>query len=147
MSRELLEHYLAHPWVLQVDTSRPPLGPGISDRYEYQLSAIEGIGLSDLDMDSVVTLLADFTAGAARSAIAAERVREQSGKSDVDWWQANASVLERVMDGSRYPISGRVGTAAGEAYQSTGSPDHGFEFGLRTLLDGVEKLIEPPSGR
>ncbi len=139
---DLLAHYARHPWVLQVDTSRPPLGPGVSDLYEHQLSAVEGIGLSDLQMDAVVTLVGGFVAGVARAAHDATRTREASGQTDTEWWLANAPILDRVMDGSRYPISGRVGMAAGEAYQSTASPDHGFAFGLRTILDGVERLLE-----
>jgi AcrR family transcriptional regulator len=139
---DLLEHYARHPWVLQVDTSRPPLGPGISDLYEYQLSAVEGIGLTDLQMDAVVTLVGGFVANSARAAHDASRTRDRSGQTDVEWWEANAPVLDRVMDGSRYPISGRVGAAAGEQYQSPSSPDHGFAFGLRTILDGVERLLE-----
>ena len=139
---DLLAHYARHPWVLQVDTSRPPLGPGVSDLYEHQLSAVEGIGLTDLQMDAVVTLVGGFAAGAARTAHDASRTRDRSGQSDVEWWQANAPVLERVMDGSRYPIAGRVGAAAGEQYQSPSSPDHGFAFGLATILDGVERLLD-----
>lgn len=141
MARLALEHYFAHPWLLQVDTSRPPLGPGISDLYEYRLSAIDEIGLSDLDMDAVTTLLGDFTAAAARSTIGAARTRSQSGQSDLEWWEANKPVLEQVMGGDRYRVSGRVGAAFGEAYQAIASPDHGFEFGLRVLLDGVERLV------
>lgn len=135
-------HYLRHPWALQVDTSRPPLGPGISYRYEYQLSAVEGIGLTDLEMDSVVTLVAGFAAGAARSAVDAVRGRETSGQSDTEWWEANLPVLTRVMDGLSFPLSGRVGQAAGEYDQAPSNPARAFEFGLERVLDGVAALVE-----
>jgi len=151
LASDLLAHYARHPWVLQVDMSRPPLGPGISDLYEHQLSAVEGIGLTDLQMDAVVTLIGGFVAGVAREAHDATRSRDLSGQSDVEWWEANAPILDRVIDGPRFPLSGRVGQAAGEEYQSTASPDHGFAFGLATILDGVEQLLErrpapPPAG-
>lgn len=142
IARDQLANYLEHPWVLQVDTSRPPLGPGVSDQYEYQLSAIDGIGLGDLDMDSVITVIGNLSAAAARSITGAERVRRLSGQSDIEWWQANEPVLDRVMDATRFRVSGRVGTAFGETYQAVASPDHGFEFGLRLLLDGVEQLVQ-----
>ena len=141
IAHDLLEHYARHPWVLQVDTSRPPLGPGTSDHYEYQLAAVDGIGLTDLEMDAVVALVGGFVASVARASHDASRSREASGQTDTEWWEANAPVLERVIDGSRYPISGRVGAAAGEQYQSASNPDHGFAFGLVTLLDGVERLL------
>jgi AcrR family transcriptional regulator len=142
IAADLLAHYARHPWVLHVDMSRPPLGPGISDLYEHHLSAIEGIGLTDLQMDAVITLIGGFAASTARAAHDASRTRDSSGQTDVEWWAVNAPILDRVMDGSRYPVSGRVGMAAGEAYQSTASPDHGFAFGLATILDGVERLLE-----
>jgi AcrR family transcriptional regulator len=145
IAKDLLAHYARHPWVLQVDTSRPPLGPGVSDLYEHQLAAVDGIGLTDLEMDAVVALVGGFVAGVARASHDASRSREASGQTDVEWWAINAPVLDRVMDGSRYPVSGRVGVAAGEAYQSTASPDHGFAFGLATILDGVERLLSRAS--
>jgi AcrR family transcriptional regulator len=138
VAREEWEHYLGHPWVLQVDTSRPPLGPGISDRYEYQLAAIEGVGFSDLDMDAVVTLVAGFVAGAARTHLESVRSRLSSTQTDEQWWEANIPVLTEVMDAARYPVSGRVGSAAGEEYQAPSDPLRAFEFGLARVLDGVE---------
>jgi AcrR family transcriptional regulator len=147
MAREEWDHYLEHPWVLHVNTYRPPLGPGISDRYEYQLSAIEGIGLSDLDMDAVITLVTGFVAGAARSRIDSLRARD-SGLTDDEWWEANVPVLTEVMEQGRFPISGRVGLAAGEAYNAPGDPLRAFEFGLARVLDGVEahlaRAANPP---
>jgi len=133
--------YRRHPWLLQVDTSRPPLGPHISDRYEWQLRAVEGIGLGDIEMDQVVTLIAGFVAGPARAAVNAERMRQTSGTTDLEWWELNAPLLDKVMDPRRYPVSGRVGTAAGEAYNAPANPDLAFEFGLARVIDGIELLI------
>ena len=130
-----------HPWLLQVESSRPWIGPNGSERYEWQLSAVDGVGLTDLEMDQVNTLINDFTAGAARSSILARRAAEESGISDAEWWEATAPVLERVMTGGAYPLSGRVGTAAGEEYNAVGDPARSFRFGLDRLLDGVETLL------
>lgn len=140
------EEYRRHPWLLQVDTSRPPLGPNVSDRYEWQLRAVEGIGLGDIEMDQVVTLVAGFVAGPARAAFDSSRFQDSSGTTDQEWWEANAPVLERVMDGSRYPLSGRVGAAAGEAYNAAGNPG-AFDFGLARVLDGVESFIRSRTAR
>jgi AcrR family transcriptional regulator len=41
-----------HPWTLQVQTVRPALGPGLLSKYERELSAFDGIGLTDLEMDA-----------------------------------------------------------------------------------------------
>jgi hypothetical protein len=50
-------------------------------------------------------------------------------------------VLEQIMDPSRYPVSGRVGTAAGEEYGAAADPARAFEFGLARVIDGVEAYV------
>lgn len=52
-------------------------------------------------------------------------------------WASYAPLLQRVLDPGAYPLASRVGTAAGAAF----SPEHAYEFGLRTVLDGLEALI------
>ncbi len=141
LAREEYGHFRAHPWLLAVDVSRAPLGPGSSERYEYQLGLVEGLGLDDVDQDAVVALVAGFAASVARVAIESERTRRASGVSDEEWWGRNAVVLERVMDGSRFPLSGRVGQAVGERFASAISADYQFEFGLGRLLDGIDALL------
>ncbi|WP_045741010.1 TetR/AcrR family transcriptional regulator [Actinoplanes rectilineatus] len=141
VARQLWDEFHRHPWLLQIGDSRPWIGPNISDRYEWQLAAVEGAGLSDIAMDQIVTTIAAFTAGAARMSIDARRTAETSGISDAQWWAANAPVLERVMPEGRYPISGRVGTAAGQEYNAVADPDRTFRFGLDRILDGVEAML------
>ncbi len=142
VARLMWDEYHRHPWLLQVDNSRPWIGPNGCDRYEWQLAAIEGAGFTDLEMDQVVTLIGNFTAGAARTSIDARRTAERSGISDAQWWEINAPVLERVMPEGAYPIAGRVGTVAGQEYNAVGDPERSFQFGLDRILDGVERLLE-----
>jgi hypothetical protein len=139
---QIWDEFHRHPWLLQVENSRPWIGPNVSDRYEWQLAAIEGAGFTDLEMDQVITLLSSFTAGAARSSVDTRRTAEQSGISDAEWWAVNVPVLERVMPADAYPISGRVGQVAGEEYNAVGDPGRSFRFGLDRILDGVERLLD-----
>jgi AcrR family transcriptional regulator len=141
VARELWDEYHRHPWLLQVDNSRPWIGPNGCDRYEWQLAAIEGAGFTDIEMDQVLTLLSGFTASAARASIDARRTARESGITDLQWWEINAPVLERVMPAGAYPIAGRVGTAAGKEYNAVGDPERSFQFGLDRILDGVEQLL------
>jgi hypothetical protein len=34
-----------------VSTLRPPLGPGLIGKYEHELAAFDGLGLTDVQMD------------------------------------------------------------------------------------------------
>jgi len=42
-----------------------------------------------------------------------------------------------------YPLAARVGTAAGTANRAAYHPGHAYDFGLRTILDGLAALITP----
>jgi AcrR family transcriptional regulator len=139
--RQMWDEFHRHPWLLQVDETRPWIGPNGSDRYEWQLQAIEGAGFTDLEMDQMVTLLAGYAASAARASVNTSRTEERSGISDAEWWGATAPILERVMPGGRYPISGRVGMAAGAEYNAVADPERSLWFGLDRILDGVEAML------
>ncbi|HEX2133942.1 MAG TPA: TetR/AcrR family transcriptional regulator [Actinophytocola sp.] len=146
IARANLEMYRRHPWMLTVmANSRPPLGPNSIANYDRDLRAVEGVGLSDLEMDSVVTMVYVYVQGAARTAIEAAGSERDTGQSDLEWWEAYAPLLEKVFDPEKYPTAARVGAAAGETYQSAYDPEHGFRFGLARLLDGVETMIRARS--
>ncbi len=145
IARDNLALYQRHPWLTQVATSRPVLGPNAIAKYDRELRAIDGIGLSDLEMDSVLTLISGYVHGAARGAADAKAAEQSTGMSDEQWWYAHVPFLERIMDGRRYPVAARVGSAAGEAHQAAYNPEHAFEFGLSCVLDGVEMLVSDRS--
>lgn len=140
VAADLWDEYLRHPWLIDLQVGRPWLGPGESTRYEWQLAAIEGVGLDDIQMDQVITAVTAYVAGAAQSRVVSERSRAASGMSDLEWWELNAPVLDEVMRDADFPVSGRVGLAAGEEY-GLGDPDRAYAFGLALLLDGVEALL------
>ncbi|WP_018657825.1 TetR/AcrR family transcriptional regulator [Actinomadura flavalba] len=133
--------YHRHPWLLQVVTARPPLGPHALARYENALRAVEGLGLTDVEMDSVVALVEGFAASAARTSVDAAQAERRTGLTDRQWWDATGPVLATVVDPGRYPLAARVGSAAGEEHQAPADPGHAFAFGLDRILDGVEALI------
>ena len=141
IAREQWERYHRHPWLLEITMVRPVLGPNVTARYEHELRAIDGIGLTDLEMDGVVTLIAGHTEGAARRSLEAALAERRTGQSDQAWWEARTPILERLIEPGAYPVAGRVGQAAGEAHNAAYAPEHTFWFGLQRILDGVEALV------
>ncbi len=137
VARVQYEDCRRHPWLLEVTGVRAYLGPHMADRYEWQLGAVEGIGLDDIEMDQTVTLLATFGTGVARAEQAVRHAERETGMTDAVWWEANYEALGEVMAGRDYPLAGRVGTAAGEAYQAASDPGRELEFGLARIIDGV----------
>lgn len=141
IARENWALYLRHPWMLQVATSRPVLGPNLTAKYDYELHAVDGIGLSDVEMDSVLTLITGFVHGTARGAVDSLQAESATGMTDQQWWAAHAPFLGRIADTSRFPLATRVGETSAQEYGSAYSPDHAFEFGLQRVLDGIESLV------
>lgn len=141
VARENRALYQRHAWLLQVATSRPPLGPNLIAKYEYELSTVEGVGLSDIEMDAVVALVNGYVHGAARDAIEADRLQEQSGLTHEEWWRKQEPVLTRIPELADFPLAGRVGSAVGAAFNAPFDPDYSFEFGLSRVLDGIAALL------
>lgn len=131
----------AHPWVTTVSTSRPPLGPGQIAKYEHELRALDGLGLSDVDLDAALAHLLAFVRAHARDAADALAAQRDSRMDDEQWWERNAPLLARVLDEAAYPTAARVGTAAGQAHGSAWDADHAWEFGLQLLLDGLAARV------
>ena len=141
LARESWALYHRHPWMLEVTTVRPVLGPGTIGRYERDLRSIDGAGLTDLEMDAITTLVEGHVEGCARRSVEIAQAERRTGLTEEQWWEARAPVLAEVLDPERYPTAVRVGAAAGEEHGAAYAPEHAFEFGLQRILDGIEVLI------
>jgi AcrR family transcriptional regulator len=134
--------FVTHPWAAAVSTLRPPLGPGLMSKYEHELSALDGLGLDDVEMDDALTYLLSFVQASACAAADARAAQHESAMDEEQWWAANAPLLARVLDQRSYPLASRVGSAAGAAHGSAHDPDHAYRFGLQRVLDGLAVLID-----
>jgi AcrR family transcriptional regulator len=141
IARSLWEFYLRHPWVLELATHRPVLGPNTMRAANTALSALEGLGLDDLEMDRVFNLIASYVAGAVRDAAREKTVNQQTGMTDNEWWRCVEPYLNTI-DFSPYPVLARVGAKTGETYGAH-DPMGAFNFGLERVLDGLALFIEP----
>ena len=81
-------------------TGRPPLGPGLMAKYEYELGALAGLGLGDVARDAALNFVLGFVRRPGRGR-GGGRVGAESGMSDEQWWAANAPLLERMFDPAR----------------------------------------------
>jgi AcrR family transcriptional regulator len=130
---------IAHPWLHQLATHRPVLGPHTMASWEAGLASVDGMGLSAIEMDLAVTLVADYVNGAVRGAARENAVTALTGLTDAQWWQIILPFLDTV-DFSPYPVASRVGPAVGEAHGAH-APLAAFEFGLQRVLDGLAVFI------
>ncbi|MTV27442.1 TetR/AcrR family transcriptional regulator [Nitriliruptoraceae bacterium ZYF776] len=135
--------YRDQPWLLDVPVTRPVLGPNAFDRYELELRAVDGIGLSELEMTGVIELIQGHVESVARRATGATVDARRSGVSDDEWWEQVSPVLEEVLADRDYPVSSRVGEAIGAPHTD---PVFLLRFGLDRILDGVEHLLASRPG-
>ncbi|MVO86132.1 TetR family transcriptional regulator [Streptomyces sp. p1417] len=133
--RETLQQYRDHPWLLQVNQTRPVLGPSALGGLEKLLTYIKPMGLRDPELISVLVMVEGYVSGVARTQVQAAQAAKESQLSDEAFWKAQIPVLERAMESGRYPlIAGLSDDAFGMDF------DH-FEFGLQRILDGLDVLV------
>jgi AcrR family transcriptional regulator len=121
--------YHRHPWLLEIPTARQALGPNLVARYDHELSALDGVGLTDVEMDAVVNLVAGHVEGAARRALESACL------------ERDATLPGRRLDPVRFPTAMRVAATMAEEHNEAYAPEHSFEFGLIRVLDGVQALL------
>ena len=132
-NRQLL---LRHPWVVALG---PPLpGPNRMRKYEIELRAVDGMGLSEAQMDLLVTLLDGFVRGAVVGSPG------PGGPAPVAAGPAGSSA-RRVVDPELFPTAARVTARAEPELPVDVARQKAFEFGLERLLDGIGILMLNPS--
>lgn len=136
------EVYRRHPWLLDLIGTRPVPGPNSSIKYEAELRPLDGVGLSDVEMDSVLTLLLTHVQGTARLSAGSATTTSDSSLTDPQWWDITGPILDRLIDPKKFPVASRVGAASGTEHNAAISPAHALTFGLDRILDGVADLIE-----
>ncbi|WP_291479389.1 TetR/AcrR family transcriptional regulator C-terminal domain-containing protein [Corynebacterium sp.] len=141
VSRVAWDEIHRHPWLLSAQRHRPLIGPNVSRRYEWQLTALEGCGLDDVAMDHTVALVESHAVASAAADVNARELARTSGHEDAEWWQANEPVLSQVMGDGEFPVSGRVGSTVGEKYQAITDPAAVYRYGLEIILDGVRTRL------
>ncbi|REE95283.1 TetR/AcrR family transcriptional regulator [Thermomonospora umbrina] len=135
-ARESLASHHRHPWVLQVATTRPPMGPNELTWAESAMRALGETGLPPREIVAVVGSLDDYVRGAARRAVDAAQAERRIGTTEEQHYRDRAPLLERLITADRFPTMHRFHHAG-----VFDDPLDAFEFGLRRLLDGIEAFI------
>jgi AcrR family transcriptional regulator len=129
VARANRQFLLRHPWALSI--RRPAPGPHRMRKYDIELRAVDGMGLSEEQMDLLVTLLDGFVR-AAVSGTDQSNEPARGGRAVVE------AYAPQVLDPDRFPTAARVAQAGAPG---DGAAERSFEFGLERLLDGVGVLI------
>ncbi|MGJ0182403.1 TetR/AcrR family transcriptional regulator [Corynebacterium glyciniphilum] len=135
-AHEARRMYLAHPWTLQANWSRPVLGPNSLADLELFMSGVRDLPLSDREKMNLTTSLDSYIHGAVRQELLYTNSAALTGISDEEFWRHQGATLARAMESGQYPTTASVAEDAFDA-----DWEENFTFGLELLLDGTATLI------
>ncbi|AVT38962.1 TetR/AcrR family transcriptional regulator [Plantactinospora sp. BB1] len=130
--------YQRHPWLREVSTVRPPLGPGLLAQQEYLLAALADLGLPARQTVAAGNAIVSFVDAAARQQAEADQLERTTGQSTDEWWSDRDSFWAEHFDVARYPAMNRTWEAGGFVDTPDAMAD-AYRFGLRLLLDGIQR--------
>lgn len=131
------ELYTSHPWLLQVDQSRPLLGPNTMAGLEAIMGGLSDLPMTDQHKMIVVISLDSLVTGIARQEINAVRAVERTGVTDEQFWAAQAPVLEKAMSSGDYPVMGALDE---DTFNLTWEDT--MDLAVSAFIDGLERRLE-----
>jgi len=135
-ARETWRIYAAHPWLLDYNMARLPIGPHVMDVSEALYAALRDAGFIGAENVAISNLIQWQLLGAARSMISDADEARHTGVSAEAYWDSRASFWVTYFDWNRYPNTAAIWEAGG--FDDPSGWD--FERMLDRLLTGIEQL-------
>jgi AcrR family transcriptional regulator len=135
-ARETWRIYSAHPWLLDYNMARLPIGPNVLDVSEALYAALRDAGFMGAENVAISNLIQWQLLGAARSMIGDADEARHTGVSAEAYWNSRASFWATYFDWHRYPTMAEIWEAGG--FDDPAGWD--FDRMLERLLTGVEQL-------
>ncbi|CAM3104739.1 TetR/AcrR family transcriptional regulator [Stackebrandtia soli] len=138
-ARQALAQYLAHPWMLDVPISGPPLMPRNLEWTDWAMGILAGQRLAPFEKLSTLMLILGLVRNEAEMVVDIW----EDGEPEPDEEIVYESRLRTVVDADRLPalhalLEEGLFTGATEAAADNVSLD----FGLHRILDGIHSLME-----
>ncbi len=135
-SRATWRTFGAHPWLLDYNSARLPIGPHVLDVEESLYAALMSGGFGGAEVVALANLIRWQLLGAARSSIGDLAEERHTGVSAEAYWDSRASFWVTYFDAERFPHMAAIHEAGGFDDPTGWS----FEVMLARLLDGIERL-------
>ena len=132
--------YHAHPWLMDYNMARLPIGPHVLDVEEALYAAMLAAGFTGADNVAISNLLRWQLLGAARSMIGDAAEERHTGVSAEAYWESRSSFWTTYFDETRFPTMAAVWASGG--FDDPAGYD--FDRMISWLLDGIERLADPP---
>src|SRR5579859_2730622 len=135
--------YNRHPWLAPVvSMTRPQLLPRGMAHTEWNLRALDGLGLSPNDRLHAVVTLVTFVRGIAVNLEMEVEAEQETGISDEQWMEAQEPTFARILASAPFPFFSQL-VADPDLELDLGSL---FEFGLEQMLDGLARRLQRAGG-
>ncbi|OEJ37351.1 TetR family transcriptional regulator [Streptomyces agglomeratus] len=138
MARDLYAMFTRHPWLVQALATHLFHGTGKARHDDHTLAVYEKAGFigpqADRAAGAVFTYVLGNATGPAATTSLTRRIEREGGDAD----EAFGAVMKDAVEAaSGFPrLRDRIGSYAGTDYAE--APDATFDFGLESLLDGLE---------
>ncbi|GII75066.1 GntR family transcriptional regulator [Sphaerisporangium rufum] len=136
-ARTLWRIYRRHPWLAHLAPLGRPLPlPGVVRHGEQMLIALDGLGLDPARVLTIEITLYAYVQGLAVHVERETQAMSATGLSGDQWLGSHGGSMNAVLAAGRAPLLARlIGELGPGGYDF--DLDQIFEFGLRTLLDGL----------
>lgn len=129
-----------HQWVAGVlSMTRPRATPHMLAYTERALTVLRGLGLPPADTMYTFLNLFGHLNGLALAASAENQARQDTGMTSDEWMNRNVHEVTEVLAAGNYPTMEYMITVDFEQ-----DMDVMFEYGMRLMLDGVERRLGRP---
>ncbi|HEY2791760.1 MAG TPA: TetR/AcrR family transcriptional regulator C-terminal domain-containing protein [Micromonosporaceae bacterium] len=140
MATSLYAMLTRHPWLVQIFGSYIIFGPGKARHDDHAISIYEAAGFTGDELDAAMTTVFTYVLGNALGHAAATSLPRNLGRDGADSQQRIDEAMARAVEiASQFPhLRSRLGT---ETADYAASPVHAFDYGLATILDGLEARL------
>ena len=128
--------YLRHPWLLQVNWSRPVLGPNAIAQMEESVAGLAELPFGDQEKMMVVSAVDAYVTGSVREEILYAQAAAESGLTEEEFWSYQVPVLVRAMESGQFPAMAALSEDVFDA-----GWEKSFALGLQFMLDGIEQRV------
>ncbi|MEU6744790.1 TetR/AcrR family transcriptional regulator [Actinomadura nitritigenes] len=132
-ARDLRAMIHRHPWTVPLFGARPMIGPNATRVLDEVIGAFDGAGLTGLDLDNAMSLIADYVIGAAGSEASWQGAHGTA--TGEDWMRTLGPYLAEIAE--RHP---RLTAHIREVWtrETADVVEQRFDYGLSCVLDGIE---------
>ena len=127
-----------HPWLLDYNMNRLPLGPNVLDAEEALYAAVLATGLRGTDVVAITNQILWQVTGAARAQIGDAAEERYTGTSTEAYWTSRLSFWVTHFDPLRYPAMADIWERGGFDDEAGYDADRG----VTRLLDALALMME-----